>query len=138
MTGPSLVPGSWRLNLFTGAIVVVLVMLSLILTMSVLFPGISEGTIVSILIGGSILAIITTIGAKLMLGTWASVKARHSAALDESLKHARDAWRMPPLDQLPPAQLTSLERVWLIVLRGYLVVAGGLVLVRIVMLAGGA
>jgi Mn2+/Fe2+ NRAMP family transporter len=30
---------SWRLNLFTGAIVVVLVMLSLILTMSVLFPA---------------------------------------------------------------------------------------------------
>jgi Mn2+/Fe2+ NRAMP family transporter len=42
--------GPWvnsrRLNLFTGAIVVILVMLSLILTMSVLFPGISEGTIV--------------------------------------------------------------------------------------------
>jgi NRAMP (natural resistance-associated macrophage protein)-like metal ion transporter len=133
--------GPWvnsrRLNLFTGAIVVILVMLSLILTMSVLFPGISEGTIVGILIVGSLFAIVITIGAKLMPGTWASANARHSAASDESLKQTRDAWRMPSLDQLPPAQLTSLERVWLIVLRGYLLVAAGLVLARIVMLAVG-
>jgi hypothetical protein len=31
--------------------------------------------------------------------------------------------------------LTTLNRVWLIVLRGYLIVAAGLVLVRIVQLA---
>ena len=42
---------------------------------------------------------------------------------------------MPPLDQLPPARLTALERAWLIVLRVYLIVAGGLVVVRIVTLA---
>jgi hypothetical protein len=47
----------------------------------------------------------------------------------------RMIWRMPPLDQLPPAQLTPLTRIWLGVLRGYLVVAGGLVLWRIVELA---
>jgi hypothetical protein len=41
---------------------------------------------------------------------------------------------MPPLDQLPPARLTVLDRTWLIVLRGYLVIAAGLVLVRIVLL----
>jgi hypothetical protein len=44
---------------------------------------------------------------------------------------------MPPLEQLPPARLTSLERVWLIVLRAHLVIAGGLVLIRIVTLAVG-
>jgi hypothetical protein len=44
-------------------------------------------------------------------------------------------WRMPPLNQLPPAQLTPLARIWLAVLRSYLVVAGGLVLWRIVELA---
>jgi hypothetical protein len=32
-------------------------------------------------------------------------------------------------------KLTPLERVWLLVLRAYLVIAGGLVLIRIVMLA---
>ncbi|HUC51176.1 MAG TPA: hypothetical protein VMA30_17490 [Xanthobacteraceae bacterium] len=41
----------------------------------------------------------------------------------------------PPPSELRPARLTFLERSWLIVLRAYLVVAAGLVLVRIVMLA---
>ena len=44
-------------------------------------------------------------------------------------------WRMPPLDQLPPAQLTPLTRIWLTVLRGYLIIAGGLVFWRILELA---
>ena len=47
----------------------------------------------------------------------------------------RDTWRMPPLDRLPPARLSPLSRIWMIVLRGYLVVAGGLVLLRIFQLA---
>jgi hypothetical protein len=47
----------------------------------------------------------------------------------------RMIWRMPPLDQLPAAQLTPLTRIWLSVLRGYLVVAGGLVFWRILELA---
>jgi hypothetical protein len=49
----------------------------------------------------------------------------------------RDTWRMPPLAELPPRQLTTLNRVWLVVLRGYLIVATGLVLVRIIQLATG-
>jgi hypothetical protein len=42
---------------------------------------------------------------------------------------------MPPLETLPPARMSTLSRIWMIVLRGYLVVAGGLVLVRIFQLA---
>jgi hypothetical protein len=42
---------------------------------------------------------------------------------------------MPPLGGLPAARLTTLSRIWLIVLRGYLLVAAGLVLARIVQLA---
>src|SRR3984893_13950618 len=49
--------GPWvnsrRLNLFTGAVVAVLVMLSVILTGSVLYPDTSDTVILSILIGGS-------------------------------------------------------------------------------------
>jgi hypothetical protein len=48
---------------------------------------------------------------------------------------SRDAWRMPPLDQLAPAKLSLAAKTWMGVLRLYLVVAGGLVLFRIVMLA---
>jgi hypothetical protein len=67
-------------------------------------------------------------------GSRCAHKVKVSIATIKQLKHAREAWR-PPLDQLPPARLTALERVWLIVLRFYLIVAGRLVLVRIVMLA---
>ena len=55
-------------------------------------------------------------------------------ALDRA---GRDTWRMPPLHELPPGRLTPINRVWLIVLRAYLVLAGSLVLVRIVQLALG-
>jgi hypothetical protein len=44
-------------------------------------------------------------------------------------------WRMPPLDELPPARITPLTRLWLAILRLYLWIAGGLVLGRILMLA---
>jgi hypothetical protein len=42
---------------------------------------------------------------------------------------------MPPLAALPPRPLTMLNEIWLLVLRAYLVVAAGLVLVRILTLA---
>ncbi len=117
------------LNLFTGAVIAVLVMLSLILTLSVLFPGITEAEIVAILIGGSFLAIFVAIGALLIEPVIVPFSPM------ESLQRDPNTWRMPPLNQLPPARLTLLERVWLIVLRAYLVLAAGLVLLRIVQLA---
>jgi hypothetical protein len=53
------------LNLFTGTVIAVLVMLSLILTVSVLFPGITGAQIAAILIGGSVLAVMTATGLSL-------------------------------------------------------------------------
>src|SRR6202790_315408 len=54
--------GTWvngrGLNVFTGAVIAVLVMLSIILTASVLFPGMSETTILSILGGGMLFTIV--------------------------------------------------------------------------------
>ena len=50
---------------------------------------------------------------------------------------SRHTWRMPPLDRLPPAKLSLAAKTWMGVLRLYLVVAGGMVLFRIVMLAIG-
>jgi hypothetical protein len=47
----------------------------------------------------------------------------------------RMMWRMPPLDKLAPARMTALTSMWLAVLRAYLIIAGGLVLWRIVELA---
>jgi hypothetical protein len=51
-------------------------------------------------------------------------------SLDEKL-----AWRMPPLDELPPAKLSVLNRVWLVILRTYLMGAVGLVIYKVTLLA---
>ena len=131
--------GPWvnsrRLNLFTGAVIAILVMLSLILTLSVLFPGMGDTQIIGILLGGSALGIVATIAVKFANRSQALQSTEMAAAaLDDDF---RDSWRMPPLDELPPARLTTLNRMWLIALRGYLVLAAGLVLVRIVLLATG-
>jgi hypothetical protein len=119
------VNGRW-LNVFTGAVISVLVMLSIILTASVLFPEMGETAILAILIGGTVFAVCMA-AAFLFIG-------------DDSRRVWTDSfgqmiWRMPPLDQLPPAHMTPLTRIWMSVLRGYLMVAGGLVLVRIIQLA---
>jgi len=124
---------STRLNLFTGAVVAALVTLSVILTAAVLFPDLGEAWIIGILVGGSGLALAVTMAVELY-----GMSARRNAAVRLTRTRPqldRDSWRMPPLDQLPPARLSPLSRIWMIVLRFYLVVAAGLVLLRIVQLA---
>jgi hypothetical protein len=128
--------GPWvnsrRVNLFTGAVIALLVLLSVILTAAVLFPGIGNKTIIGVLGGGGFAA----------LALWlATGGARHFGAANRppADPERRANWRMPPLSDLSSRQLTLGERAWLVVLRGYLLVAAGLVLVRIVSLAiGGA
>jgi Mn2+/Fe2+ NRAMP family transporter len=122
--------GPWAngrlLNVFTGAVIAVLVMLSIILTASVLYPDISETAILALLGGGTVFA----------LGMAAAfLFIRRDDRRIWIDRFGQMIWRMPPLDQLPPAHMTPLTRIWMIVLRGYLVLAGGLVLVRIIDLA---
>jgi hypothetical protein len=119
------VNGRW-LNVFTGAVIAVLLMLSIVLTASVLYPDMGETTILAILGGGTLFTI--AIAAALLV-----IRGDDRRIWTDSF--GRMIWRMPPLDQLPPAHMTPLTRIWLSVLRGYLVVAGGLVLWRIVELA---
>jgi Mn2+/Fe2+ NRAMP family transporter len=125
--------GPWvngrALNLFTGAVIAVLVMLSIILTASVLYPEIGASDILLILGGGSIIALAVA------AGTAIGARRRGARVADGVDRALRDVWRMPPLDRLPPGSLTPLKRVWMGVLRAYLFVAGGLVLVHIVQLA---
>lgn len=121
--------GPWRngpwLNLFTGAVIAVLVMLSVILTVSMLFPGMGEITIMTILGGGTAAALVTWFAMKVL-------KRDTGVPID---RQGRNDWRMPPLDRLAPSRLGTGERLWMGVLRLYLVIAGGLVLVRILHLA---
>ena len=114
-------------NLFTGMVIAVLVMMSIILTASVLFPGLGAGAMLAIFGGGGALALTAWAG----LSLW----GRRNGGGEAIDRTGKDSWRMPPLDTLAPARLTRLSRVWMIVLRGYLILAGGLVLARIVSLA---
>lgn len=131
--------GPWvngrKLNIFTAAIVAVLVMLSIILTAAVLFPDISSGAIIAILVGGSAVGIAIAAVVKLI-----QAKRDKAAGKTAEVKvHIADTanWRMPPLDQLRPLNLTVEKLVWMGVLRGYLTIAICLVAYKVVRMAMG-
>lgn len=128
------VNGKW-LNLFTGTVIAVLVMMSIILTASVLYPDISGEQILWILAIGIVL---------FLIGVGVTAALRHKAPaiapIVTSLTTAevrlyRVAWRMPPLTALAPARMDLSKRIWMAVLRFYLVLAVCMVVVRIVQLA---
>jgi Mn2+/Fe2+ NRAMP family transporter len=127
--------GPWvnsrRLNVFTSAVIAVLVMLSIILTASVLFPSITSGQILAILATGTALA--------LAAGGWLAIHRRHhpTRVAPQVDKAQRSSWRMPPLTLLARPTLSTGHRLGLSVLRGYLIIASALVVVRIVELALG-
>src|SRR3984957_11537299 len=111
--------GPWandkKTNVFTSIVIAILVMLSVILTASVLFPAISGVHILAILVGGSVLALLMSLGARI-IDTRRGPKFQEMSTFTAA---DRTTWRMAPLDELPPARLTVLDRTWLIVLRGY-------------------
>jgi Mn2+/Fe2+ NRAMP family transporter len=123
------------LNLFTGAVVAALVMLSVILTGSVLYPDISDTVILSILIGGSAFGLAAALGVALAQRQRGMPGPGSTEPIFQAANVSKQNWRMPPLEQLPPARLSLASRIWMIVLRGYLIVAGGLVLFRIFQIA---
>ena len=129
----SAVLGPWvnsrRTNLFTGAVIAILVLLSIILTGSVLFPDMGSGEMIAILGGGTVIAVAAW-------GAMTLLKAKQGGEAPVDLS-GRATWRMPPLETLAPKPLTALSRSWMFVLRGYLLLAAGLVLFRIVQLALG-
>jgi hypothetical protein len=95
------------------------------------YPDISGETIGAILAGGTVVAL----AGYAMILLLRARKGRHEAFGFESnaqLRHLRDTWRMPPLDQLERPRLTLSSRIWMTALRGYLVIAVGLVVVKVV------
>jgi hypothetical protein len=128
--------GPWvngkRLNAFTGAIVGVLVLLSVVLTASVLFPNITGGQIELILLGG--------IGVGAGVGAYLLVQARRNreqVTVNDVLAETanRDGWRMPALNRLEKPVMSRQRKVGLVTLRSYLLVAFALVIVKIVEVA---
>ncbi|GLZ52974.1 NRAMP family divalent metal transporter [Actinomycetospora sp. NBRC 106378] len=114
-------------NLLTVVVIAVLVLLSIVLTAAVVFPDITAGAIVTILGAGG--------GLALLVGLVALVVGLRRPRTPRPAAPERTSWRMPPLALLTRPELSRGRRVGLTVLRGYLVVAVGMVVVRIVQLA---
>lgn len=129
--------GPWVNSKFTnyiaGAIVAVLVMLSIILTASVLFPGITDTHILGILGAGVVATVLSAVGVKVYEKS-RGIRPVTGATYDKSM---RSSWRMPPVSELAPAQISLLNRLWMIVLRAYLVVAAGMLIFKMFQLATG-
>jgi Mn2+/Fe2+ NRAMP family transporter len=118
-------------NLFTSAVVAVLVTLSVVLTASVLFPAITAGQIVAILAGcaaASVLVAGLALTRRLRRGSPASLPVDRTG---------RSGWRMPPLTLLDRPVMSTGRKLGMSALRLYLAVAMILVIVRIVELAAG-
>jgi Mn2+/Fe2+ NRAMP family transporter len=128
--------GPWvngrKLNVLTATIVWVLVLLSVILTASVLFPNITGGQIIAVLVGGAVLGV--------CVGVFLLVRAhrrRDVVTVNDALAEVpnRATWRMPPLQRLERPAMSMQRKVGLFTLRAYLAIAFILVIVKIVALA---
>ncbi len=125
--------GPWvngrRTNLFTGTVVAVLVALSVILTASVLDPGITARQIMIILAGCGGAAALGGLGVlawRMHAGTLAA------APVD---RDGRENWRMPQLALLHRPRVPLGRKIGMSILRSYLAVATILVAVKIIQLA---
>jgi Mn2+/Fe2+ NRAMP family transporter len=125
--------GPWvngpKTNLFTSAVVAVLVTLSVVLTASVLFPAITAGQIEAILAGCAAASLLTgglAQARRLRAGSVASLPIDRSG---------RATWRMPPLALLDRPVMSAGRKIGMSALRLYLAVAMVLVIVRLVELA---
>jgi Mn2+/Fe2+ NRAMP family transporter len=134
--------GPWvngrKTNLFTSAVVAVLVSLSVVLTASVLFPTISARQIADILAGCGGVAMLAAgyaVARKLRAGRLAAAGAgAGGVAVDPA---ERDSWRMPPLALLRRPVMSTGRKIGMSALRIYLAVAMILVIIKVAQLATG-
>jgi Mn2+/Fe2+ NRAMP family transporter len=121
--------GPWvngrKTNLFTSAVVGVLVTLSIVLTSSVLFPGITAGQIGMIMEACGAAGIVAA-------GYAFARRRKGTVSIDRT---GKDDWRMPPLTELAKPVMSTGRKIGMGALRIYLVVAMALVIVKIVQVA---
>jgi Mn2+/Fe2+ NRAMP family transporter len=126
----SAVLGPWVnqpwLNILAGVIMGVLLMLSLILVATTIFPSVDVGILLVVL--AAVLAPATLAAAALSVR-----RGRAPRVAGED----RESWRMPPIALLTPPPRSRLRQTALLALSSYLVVAVLLLLVKAVQLATG-
>jgi Mn2+/Fe2+ NRAMP family transporter len=129
--------GPWvngrKTNMFTAMVISALITLSVVLTVSVVFPSITAGQIMMI-IGGCAVAAVAAGVVLLADGGRSGRSGRSGLVADEVVVAAADRmmWRMPPLSELPTPVIDGARRAGLIALRGYLGMAMILVIVKVI------
>ncbi|MGO9581580.1 MAG: NRAMP family divalent metal transporter [Acidimicrobiales bacterium] len=129
---------STKTNVIASIIIGVLVLLSLILTAAVLFPNLSGPDIEIIILVG--------VGLGLVIGGYLVVKSRRRRGAALALERAaatsggdlvslRATWRMPSLALLERPVMSRQRTLGMVVLRGYLIFAFALVIVKVVEVA---
>jgi len=129
--------GPWRnpgwLNALASVIVATLVLLSLILMATTVFPNIDVTKVA--LIGGAILV------AGLLAFGLVTLRSRRRAAavttIETGPRIPKEQWTMPPLALLARPQWSTGRKVAMLTLRGYLVVAMILLVIKAIRLGGG-
>ena len=112
-------------------------MLSMVLTAATVFPDVSAEVIIASLGLGSAVGL-AGFAAFTLLRRGRGAPAAGGTRIDPArLRTLRATWRMPRLDMLAPAELSLAKRIWMIVLRAYLVAAVALVAVKVIQLALG-
>ncbi len=128
--------GPWcngpKLNVFTGVVIWILVLLSIILTIATVFPDVAGNTLLKILIGGSMLGLFGFVFAvaarkRRRDATTGATDNNHDQRFADMTMLERRNWRMPSLDQLSAPNLTLMTKLWMGVLRGYLLIAVALI-----------
>jgi amino acid transporter len=128
--------GPWRnrawLNALASVIIAVLVLLSLILMTTTVFPSVDVTRLA--LIGGVVLA-----AGLVVLATAAATRRRREPGVPVPEEDAipREQWTMPPLALLGRPQWSTARKVTMLAMQAYLFVAVVLLVVKAVQLAGG-
>jgi len=131
---------SLKTNVIASIIIGVLVLLSVILTAAVLFPHLSGPDIELIVVVGAGVGLV--VGAYLFTQSRrhrrAAVASGLGAAVEGEERLARRAnWRMPPLTLLERPVMSRQRKIGMLTLRGYLLFAFALVIVKVVEVAVG-
>jgi hypothetical protein len=120
-------------NAAGSVIIGVLVMLSLILAETTLFPEWDVRPLTVVLFS-------TLVGGLFLMGLWQLIQRRRSgvsAPVAASPALDRMSWRMPPLASLSKPVWSMARKVGMLTLRGYLIIALLLVVFKVIQLAIG-
>lgn len=136
--------GPWcngpKMNAFTSVVIWILVLLSIVLTVATVYPNVTGDVIMEILIGGSILGALGFLFVLMARKGRRNAPGRHGETEQRftTMTPAQQRnWRMPPLDQLPAPRLTLMTKIWMGVLRSYLLIAVALICLKIFQAATG-